>query len=199
MSNSLITRTLLFVATITIVSTVAAENIQAQGRGNPVIWDGGKQITGVTYDPFSGRIRVKTDHRKVRESVLDPNRTYVDPGSYQRVDEYQTDAQGNRWHVTGYRWTSYGVPHGNLNRQRVSNIGGGIDHEENENVVYSPGSTSGQPKGTQNKVKQPRTSVKKPVWGGQPRRITQPFKPAVKKSSFPVHRGTQTRQAYNPF
>lgn len=135
MSKSLITRSTLVLATITMLGSA----VQAQVPGwNPVIIDSGKQITGVTYDPFTGRIRVRTDHTKVRESVNDPNRGRIDPGSYEYVNEYQTDRNGCRWHVTGYRWTSYGVPHGNLNRRRVSGVSPGIDHDENENVVYSP-------------------------------------------------------------
>ncbi len=105
---------------------------------NPPIYDSGRQITGVTYDPFSGKIRIQTNRDKVRESVLDPNRQYVDPGSFERVNEYRWE-NGARWHITGTRWTSNGVPHGNLTRRRVTGNGGPVEIEERENVVYSPG------------------------------------------------------------
>jgi hypothetical protein len=192
MYKSLISRSLLLVVTATTFTTITAS--QSHAQWNPVIWDSGKRVTGVTYDPFSGRIRVKTDHRKVRESVLDPNRSYMDPGSYERVNEYQTDAAGNRWHVTGERWTSNGVPHGNLNRRRVSNIGGGVDHEENENVVYS--ATGSQRNSKSPAKKSSKRFTSKPnikTWSKQ----TFQVKPRNTTRSTPER--TRQVQRYNPF
>jgi len=206
MSKSVITRSLLF-ATITILgSSVQAQSIP--GWQNPVIWDSGKQITGITYDPFSGRVRIKTDHTKVRDSVNDPNRSYVDPGSYRQVNEYQTDRNGTRWHVTGTRWTSNGVPHGNLNRRRVSGVGPGIDHDENEKVAFSPGAR--QP--IKNTQKPPTTRVQNPIprWTPRPTR-TPTTQPVPFRGIRPTPRqingsflntgaeGVRSPQTYNPF
>lgn len=121
---------------------VASPNANAQfGQPNPIIGDTGQQISGYKYCPFTGRWVIRTDQRQIRESYLDQNRNYVDPGSYERVNEYETDRNGSRWHITGYRWTSNGVPHGNLNRRRITRYSPGIDVDENQNVVYSPGIT----------------------------------------------------------
>ena len=187
------TRSLVFVVTFSILGTVTADRGHAQW--NPIVWDSGQHVSGISYDPFTGRIRVRTDHRKIRESALDPNRQDIDPGSYERVDEYQTDAQGRRWRVTGYRWTSNGVPHGNLNRQRVSS-NGGIDHDENENVIYSPtvGSQRSIPKNRAKKT----PSVRRrgdytPSWTRT--------KPGRFRPLQPQHRRTPRHAAptYNPF
>ena len=192
MSTSHIARTLLAAATITTLGFATASTCSAQ-VWNPVIIDSGKQITGVTYDPFTGRIRVRTDHRKVRESVTDPNRRHSDPGSFEHVNEFQTDRNGVRWHVTGTRWTSFGVPHGNLNRRRVSGIGGGIDHDENEQVIYSPMSNSKT--GGTSKSKTQSTKVQ------TPRKV---YQQNWKSSRSVPKRGTSTtirntRNPYNPF
>lgn len=192
MSTSRIARTLLAAATITTLGFATATTCSAQ-VWNPVIIDSGKQITGVTYDPFTGRIRVRTDHRKIRESVTDPNRRHIDPGSFEQVNEFQTDSNGVRWHVTGTRWTSYGVPHGNLNRRRVSGIGQGIDHDENEQVIYSP-MTNSKTNGT-TKSQSPTPSITSPRKAYTP--VWQP-KPSVSKQNTTTTI-RNTRQTYNPF
>lgn len=145
---------------------------------NPEIYNSGKQITNVVYDPFTGRYRVTTTQNKVRESALDPNRRYADPGSIQQVNEYQTDAQGRQWHVTGTRWTTNGVPHGNLSRRRVSS-GGGIDHDERENVVFSaPNSNVSQSNRTNgNQSNRNRTTNNKSNSSSQPRKLGGSYSP----------------------
>lgn len=144
---------------------------------NPVVIDTGKRIDGITYDPFTGRLQVSTNQDKVRDSYFDPNRNNVDPGSYRYVNRIETDAQGNRWRVTGYQWTSNGKPHGNLSRTRISRTGiPGVDHKDTENVAYSVQSTG----------KQPTTQQPRPQVIQQPRRTFQP-KPQ------------QQRGVYNPF
>ena len=208
MSKSVITRSLLFATIAIFGSSVHAQSFP--GWPNPVIWDSGKKISGITYDPFSGRVRIKTDHTKVRESVNDPNRGYVDPGSYHQVNEYQTDRNGTRWHVTGTRWTSNGVPHGNLNRRRVSGVGPGIDHEENENVIYSPGTTQSNKTVRQpqtRRVQSTPTRVQGQIWNPRPTNIrtTQPVpirvnRPVYRANPFtPNAPSGRSVQTYNPF
>ncbi|TWU57008.1 hypothetical protein Poly51_29290 [Rubripirellula tenax] len=137
--------------------------INSGGWYNPEIYNSGRQVSDVQYDPFTGRVIVRTDKNTVRESVLDPNRTYADPGSYQQVNRYETDVNGIQWHVTGTQWTSNGVPHGNLSRRQVGGVhhGGGIIEDRNENVTYSTqpgGQTPGAQPG-QNRPGQPGYGV----------------------------------------
>ena len=123
-------------AAVAILSTSSA--VQAQGWFNPEIYNSGRHITGARFDPFTGRIIVRTDLSKVRQSYLDPNRNQIDPGSYRNVNRYETDMNGVRWHVTGTQWTSNGVPHGNLSRRRLGgNSGGPVVEDRNEHVAYS--------------------------------------------------------------
>ena len=132
-----ITRSLLLVV-VTVVTISTSSTAQAQGWINPEIYNSGRQVTGARYCPFTGQIIVRTDQTKVRESYLDPNRNQIDPGSYRRVNRYETDLNGVRWHVTGTQWTSNGVPHGNLSRRRVvGNPGGPVVEDRNETVIYS--------------------------------------------------------------
>lgn len=142
----------LFNATIrfSVVATLAVAasfftsgNAQAQGWYNPEIYNSGRCVTGARYDPFTGQIIVRTDQTKVRESYLDPNRNHIDPGSYRQVNRIETDMNGVRWHVTGTQWTSYGVPHGNLSRRRLSNSGGPIVEDRNEHVAYDARNNQG--------------------------------------------------------
>lgn len=136
MSATSITRSLLLVA-VTVVTTSTSSTAQAQGWINPEIYNSGRNVTGVRYDPFTGQIIVRTNQSKVRESYLDPNRNQIDPGSYRRVNRYETDLNGVRWHVTGTQWTSNGVPHGNLSRRRIGgNTGGPVVEDRNEHVAF---------------------------------------------------------------
>jgi hypothetical protein len=116
---------------------------------NPEIYNSGRRFSGVRYDPFTGRVVVQTDRTRVRESVLDPHRGHIDPGSRRYVDEIRVDSNGVRWHVRGWQWTSHGVPHGDLRRTRVRSTPWGVDHEENDRVLYSqqvdPDDMPGQP------------------------------------------------------
>lgn len=117
---------------------------------NPEIYNSGSQLTGAYFDPFTGRLVVRTDKTRVRESYLDPSRNFVDPGSKHYVDQVQVDANGVQWRVRGGKWTSNGVPHGNVQRTRISASGiPGIDHEENDRVLYShrPGMNGSQEPG----------------------------------------------------
>jgi len=105
---------------------------------NPVVIDTGHQYAGTYYDPFSGRWVVQTSRTSVRASTFDPNRGWVDPGSLRYVNEIQYDANGVAWRVQGYRWTSNGVPHGDLRRIRIHSTGyPGVDHQVNERVLFS--------------------------------------------------------------
>ena len=106
-----------------------------RGFPNPIIADTGPEVSDYYYDPFLGRRVLRTDRTKVLDSALDPNRNHIDPGSYEVVDETYTDRNGVEWHLTGERWTSYGKEHANLNRRRLSNLGGGTIHDENEMVI----------------------------------------------------------------
>lgn len=83
---------------------------------NPEIHNSGAQVTGAYYDPFTGRWVIRTDRTRVRESFLDPHRLHVDPGSKHYVDTIQVDAHGVQWRVFGWKWTSHGVPHGDVRR-----------------------------------------------------------------------------------
>lgn len=124
---------------------VAAERAEAWPWPwvNPEIYNSGSQVSGAYYDPFTGRVVIRTDRTRVRESYLDPARNFVDPGSKHYVDYVQTDANGVQWRVRGWKWTSNGVPHGNLQRTRIRSTGiPGVAQEENDRVLYSyhPGS-----------------------------------------------------------
>jgi len=105
---------------------------------NPEIYNSGSHISGVYFDPFTGRLVVRTDRTRVRESYLDPSRSFADFGSKHYVDYVQTDANGVQWRVRGWKWTSNGVPHGNVQRTRITATGiPGVDHEEGDRVLYS--------------------------------------------------------------
>lgn len=102
---------------------------------NPVVVDSGKQLSGISYDPFSGQVRVRTDQGKLRESYFDANRNSVDPGSYRRVDRVEV-INGQRYHVTGHEWTTNGKPHGNLSRRSLQRVAPGVVEDKNEYVGF---------------------------------------------------------------
>ncbi len=118
---------------------------------------------------------------KVRESYLDPNRDQIDPGSYQRVNRYETDLNGVRWHITGTQWTSSGVPHGNLSRRRVVSGGGGIVEDRNEHVAFGVPS-SGNSGASKSNAPKPRNGSNPPRYqSGKPK--TSPFDHALVKAA----------------
>ena len=120
------------------LGNVTAKEAEAWQWINPEIYNSGNRVSGIYIDPFTGRVVVRTDRTRVRESFMDPHRTHVDPGSMERVNEIQLDAAGVSWRVKGWRWTSHGEPHGQLRRTRIANTGiPGVDQEENDTVFYS--------------------------------------------------------------
>ncbi|QDT03025.1 hypothetical protein K227x_14040 [Rubripirellula lacrimiformis] len=139
---------IIFAITVAVSVLRIADTASAQGYYNPEIYDSGRRITDARYDPFTGKIIVRTDKTKVRESYLDPNRSQIDPGSYRNVNRYETDLSGVRWHVTGTQWTTNGVPHGNLSRRRMGgNSGpGGIVEDRNEHVAFGAKVNGNAPK-----------------------------------------------------
>jgi hypothetical protein len=98
--------------------------IQRPDFTNPTIFDSQFQNEGVVVDPYTGHVIVNVGRDRMKESVLDPNRHIVDPGSLQIIDDYQRDEYGTLWHVTGRLWTSYGTPHSEIRRSRTSVAGG---------------------------------------------------------------------------
>ena len=106
---------------------------------NPTIAQTRNHVDGFHFDPYTGRWTVDTTQNKVKESATDPNRGHVDPGSLRHVNRWE----GNR-HVTGTRWTSYGVPHSNLQYHTVGPSGiPGINHSQTTNVFRSTGPDGG--------------------------------------------------------
>lgn len=196
LSRSLVSFALTLVVTASAVSI--ASNASAQGYYNPEIYDSGVQISNFRYDPFSGRIIVRTDRRKVRESAFDPNRSNIDPGSYRVVNRYETDLNGVRWHITGTEWTSGGRPHGNLNRRRVVDQGNGIVEDKNESVIFSATSTNGlknaQKPGT------PKSGYTKPGSGFKPHQSLQRFTvPSQQHRSAKPSVSPRRQHTYSPF
>ena len=109
---------------------------------NPIVDRDG--FTDVEYDPFSNVIDVNRQRVSKRLSAYDPNRGYVDPGSLRHVDRWiRVNGQWVREH--GTTWTSHGVPHGNLTRDRSTFVPhhpypghhGGIRHNDRDTVIYS--------------------------------------------------------------
>ncbi len=102
-------------ACVTMAASAAANAqhlVQAPG-GNPVIAASGNHVTGVTFDAFGNPI-VHRHQDQLHASAMDPNRGHVDPGSLHYVNELRYDSYGRPYYMRGYRWTSYGVPHGNV-------------------------------------------------------------------------------------
>jgi hypothetical protein len=104
--------------------------------GNPVVLDSGRHVTGVDYDPWNDQLTIQRHRDLVRASAFDPARGYVDPGSLHYVDRYLRDAYGRLYRERGYKWTSYGVPHGDLTKTIVHG-GPGIRVEDSSRVLYS--------------------------------------------------------------
>lgn len=123
-------------AVVICLVSVTAEQAAAQWW-NPKIFDTGPQFGGAHYDPFGNNFVIRSNRTSARASVMDPNRNWVDPGSKRWVDEIRTDGQGNQWRVRGWEWRSNGVPHGDLKRTRINQVAPGIQHQENERMLYS--------------------------------------------------------------
>jgi hypothetical protein len=99
---------------------------------NPVIAQTKPKVTNVQYDAW-GRPIVTVEKDEVQQSALDPYRHVIDPGSLRQVNRYEYDAYGQRVHVTGTEWTSYGKPHSNLKKTKVSMSGDGTTVVNNVN------------------------------------------------------------------
>lgn len=133
---------------------------------NPEIYNSGDRVSGIYYDPFTGRVTVRTDRTRIRESALDPDRNFADPGSRRYVDRIETDAYGVTWRVRGWQWTSNGMPHGDLTRTRINGTGiPGVDHQENDRVLYSRRTDAG-PNNLQPNNTQPNNSPRRSLPGG---------------------------------
>ena len=154
--------------------------------GNPVIW--GDASSHVHYDPFNDTTVIHNDRLRYRESSLDPNRTVVDPGSYKYVNRYVRDQWGSLWREFGPTWTSYGVAHGKLTRERIRHYpgwhpGGGVHVHDSDSVVYmQPGGSGGVVQHDSDKVVYSKipSGGKKPGVGGTAN--TRPFN--FKKPGF---------------
>jgi hypothetical protein len=115
---------------------VGLNRADAQGFGNPVVIDSGRHVTGVEYDPWNDQVTVHRHRDLVRASAWDPARGYVDPGSLHYVDRYVRDEYGRLFREQGYKWTSYGVPHGDLTKTIVHGVPG-IGFSDSTRVLYS--------------------------------------------------------------
>ncbi len=108
---------------------------------NPTVAQTPNHLSGFHYDPATGRWTIDTDQSKVKASAEDPNRGHIDPGSWRRVDRWE----GNT-HVTGSRWTSYGVPHSDLHYHTVGPSAiPGINRSHTTNVYKSTGPAADGP------------------------------------------------------
>ena len=110
---------------------------------NPVVYDSGRNLSGVCYGPLGIRYQVRTDREVAHASAYDPDRPYADPGSLRYVDRWVSDACGNSYRERGYAWTSNGVPHSDMNisqRYRTSRFGSRVDDTH-------VAKTAGQPDG----------------------------------------------------
>jgi hypothetical protein len=106
---------------------------------NPQIYNSGTQFGGMSYDPFSGNVQLQTNQMRVRESYLDPNRGFHDPGSSKTVNKpvYGSNGQIIGWEH-GLQWTTNGVPHGDVTRTTNTPTGiPGVTQEHNDRVLFS--------------------------------------------------------------
>ena len=111
---------------------------------NPVVGRDG--FVDTEYDPFSNITDVNRQTITTRQSALDPNRGYVDPGSLRRVDRW-INVNGKQVREHGTTWTSYGVPHGNLTRDSSTFTpypGGGVrENDSNSQIYFAPNAGAG--------------------------------------------------------
>ncbi len=101
-----------------------------------MVIDSGRHVTGVQYDPWNDQLTVQRHQDLVRASAFDPARGHVDSGSLQYLDRYLRDAYGRLYREHGYKWTSYGVLHGDLTKTVVQG-GPAIRVEDSTHVHYS--------------------------------------------------------------
>ena len=137
----------LTLASLTLATFLGAAQEQAQAQ-NPIV--GGSASSSISYDPFNDHTYIDNTTNTVRQSYFDANRNNVDPGSYKYVDRQFVDSNGQLVREYGYTWTSFGKPHGNLTREKVTTYypapsnpgcplspGGGTTIYEQGNVQYS--------------------------------------------------------------
>ena len=110
---------------------------------NPVVGRDG--FVDTEYDPFSNITDVNRQTITTRQSALDPNRGYVDPGSLRQVDRW-IRVNGKLVREHGTTWTSHGVPHGNLTRDSstftpypgVPGQGGVLENNSDSVIYFAP-------------------------------------------------------------
>lgn len=132
------------VAALTSLALTFGQAAQAQ----PVA-DTGEVITGARFNFRTGTWIIDTDQRVLHNSALDPNRDSVDPGSYQTVN-YTKWSNGQLWHYTGARWTSFGVPHSTITRHAVSQTGWNNVQVNQSQTQYRGTRGNGQPQRSSN-------------------------------------------------
>jgi hypothetical protein len=98
----------------------SSSTIKTPNFSNPYIGNTGFQNEGVYVDPQTGQVHIKIGRERITQSALDPNRDIVDPGSLRNVNRYERDQKGTLWLITGRQWTSFGVPHDDLQRRSVT-------------------------------------------------------------------------------
>ena len=116
---------------------------------NPVVGRDG--FVDTEYDPFSNITDVNRQTITTRQSALDPNRGYIDPGSLRRVDRW-INVNGKQVREHGTTWTSHGVPHGNLTRDSSTftpypggpGQGGVRENDSNSAIYFAPSAGVGQ-------------------------------------------------------
>jgi hypothetical protein len=132
----------LTLAVTTLVSLAAATSgAMAQ---NPVIFDSGNKVQGIDYDPWTNQTRIRIDQTRIRDSALNPSRGKVDRGSMQYVKKPLFNSVGQHiGYEEGWTWTSNGVPHGDLKRTTVSDLGGGLSVQKDDRMIYAKNPMAG--------------------------------------------------------
>jgi hypothetical protein len=125
------------VLTLSVILTAPGRNAWAQ---NPIVeqWEDGS----ASYDPFADHWNIQRNTVSVRASYYDPYRGFPDPGSRRYVDRTVYDAFGQPVREYGWEWTSNGVPHGNLTRERVTQLPGATINSS-QGIAYDSGSQPG--------------------------------------------------------
>lgn len=107
---------------VTLAAALGSDPAQAQ-YPNPIV--AGSRFESSDYDPFSDHWTIDRRTDLTRRSFFDPDRSDVDPGSFEYVDRYYRDRFGRLVHEHGTKWTSGGRPHGNVTRDYVTHSPGG--------------------------------------------------------------------------